>query len=183
MRNVLVVGICGSGKTTLARWLARRIGARHIEVDALRHGPGWTERPTLAGEVQRLTARPGWVADSDAYPEVADLLWARADTVVWLDLPRPVVLARVTGRTARRLVARQRLWSDNRETVRGVLSRRHPLAKVVLDFRTRRARTRARLSGFPGGVIHLRSAAEVRRWQAIALPEGHPTTTRRGGRP
>lgn len=172
MRNVLVVGICGSGKTTLAGWLAQRMEVRHIEVDALRHGPGWSRRPTLAGEVERLTAEPGWVADSDAYPEVADLLWSRADTVVWLDMPRPVVLARVANRTARRLVSRQLLWSDNRETLRVVLSRQHPLAKIIFDFRARGARTSARLSSFPGEVIHLRSVAEVRQWQATALQKG-----------
>jgi adenylate kinase family enzyme len=172
MRNVMVVGICGAGKTTLARRLAYRLRSRHIEMDALRHGPDWSVRATLADDVERLTADPGWVADSDAYPEVADLLWSRADTVVCLDLPRRVVLARVARRTAWRLLARQRLWAGNRETLSGLLSRQHPLARVVLDFRTRRDRMRARSASFPGDVTHLRTVAEVRRWLATVAP-GH----------
>jgi shikimate kinase len=171
MRNVMVVGICGAGKTTLARLLARRLRTLHIEVDALRHGPNWSVRAALADDVERLTAESGWVADSDAYPEVADLLWSRADTVVWLDLPRPVVLARVAHRTAVRLLSRQELWSGNRETLSGLLSRGHPLAKVVLDFRARRTRTAARLARFPGRVTHLRTAAQARLWLATAVPE------------
>jgi adenylate kinase family enzyme len=166
MRNVLVVGICGVGKTTLARELADRLGIRHIEVDALRHGPQWSVRPELAGEVERLTAEPGWVADSDAYQEITGLLWSRADTVVWLDLAQPVVLARIAGRTFRRLLTRQQLWAGNTETLRGLLSRRHPLVKVALDFRTRRARTRARLAAFPGEIRHLRRPAQATRWLA-----------------
>lgn len=171
MRNVLIVGICGAGKTTLARRLADRLGIRHIEIDALRHGPNWSVRTSLAEDVDWLTAEPGWVADSDAYVEVAELVWSRADTAVWLDLPQSVVLARVAGRTARRLLTRQGLWSGNRETLRRLLSRRHPLVKVALDYRTRRARTRARMTEFPGRVTRLRSAAEAERWLETITPQ------------
>jgi adenylate kinase family enzyme len=178
MRNVLVVGICGTGKTTLARRLADRLSVRHIEIDALRHGPGWSVRTTLADDVERLTTTPGWVADSDAYVETADLLWARADAVIWLDLPQRVVLARVVVRTTRRLLTRQRLWSGNRESVRGLLSRRHPLAKVFLDFRARRARTAARMSTFRGDRTRLRSVVAAGRWLASITP----VQAERGGR-
>jgi hypothetical protein len=42
-------------------------------------------------------------------------VWARADTVVWLDLPRPVVMRQIIRRTLTRAVRRTELWNGNRE--------------------------------------------------------------------
>ena len=42
-------------------------------------------------------------------------VWRRADTVVWIDLPRHVVMYQVILRTLRRVVRREELWNGNRE--------------------------------------------------------------------
>ncbi|WP_399096238.1 adenylate kinase [Streptomyces sp. BBFR2] len=170
MRNLLIVGICGAGKSTLAGAVARRLGLRHVELDAVRHGPRWSVRPAFAADVAALTAADGWVTDSTAYPEVLPGLWERADTAIWLELSRPVVLGRVVRRTAHRLLARRTLWAGNRETWRGLLSRRHPVVKVLLDFRVRREQERRMLSRFGGTVVRLRTPAQVAAFVA-ALPE------------
>ncbi|TME62901.1 MAG: AAA family ATPase, partial [Chloroflexi bacterium] len=44
-RRISVVGTTGSGKTTFARELARRLGVPHVELDALAWGPNWTLVP------------------------------------------------------------------------------------------------------------------------------------------
>ena len=44
-----------------------------------------------------------------------DIVWQRADTVVWFDLPFAVVMARTVRRTVRRVVTRQELWNGNKE--------------------------------------------------------------------
>ncbi len=172
MPNILIVGICGAGKSTLARELAHRLGLCHIEVDALRHGPRWGVRASFAHDVAALTATDGWVADSTAYPEVLPGLWDRADTAIWLELGRGVVLGRVLRRTARRLLTRQTLWAGNRETWPGVLSRRHPTAKVLFDFRARREAERRMLAAFDGTVVRLRTPAEVAAYVAGARGAG-----------
>lgn len=41
----LVIGSSGAGKTTVARQIARILDLPHIEFDAYRHGPNWTETP------------------------------------------------------------------------------------------------------------------------------------------
>ncbi|MFF2807132.1 adenylate kinase [Streptomyces sp. NPDC058000] len=182
MRNILIVGICGAGKSTLAQALARQLGLRHIELDALRHGPRWGVRASFAHDVAALTATDGWVADSTAYPEVLPGLWARADTAIWLELGRGVVLGRVLRRTARRLLARETLWAGNRETWLGVLSRRSPAMKVLLDFRTRREQERRMLARFDGTVVRLRTPAEVAAYLAGVRGEGPGHGEEHGGR-
>ncbi|HVW33099.1 MAG TPA: shikimate kinase [Acidimicrobiia bacterium] len=116
VRRVSLVGGPGSGKTTVGRRLAASLDAPYVELDGLFHQPGWTELP--AGEFRRavgdIVARDRWVVDGN-YSTVRDLVWARADTVVWLDLPRPLVVRRVVARTLRRAMTRQVLWNGNRE--------------------------------------------------------------------
>ncbi|MGW7574930.1 adenylate kinase [Streptomyces sp. NPDC054765] len=181
MRNIVIVGICGAGKSTLAAALARHLGLRHLELDALRHGPQWGVRPSFADDVARVTATDGWVADSTAYPEVLPRLWAGADTAIWLKLSRGVVLGRVLRRTTRRLLAGQSLWAGNRESWRGLLSRRHPAMKVLLDFRTRREQERQLLARFDGTVVQLRTPAEVAAYLAGVRGTGPEHRAAHGG--
>jgi adenylate kinase family enzyme len=116
VRRVSVVGNSGSGKSTLARKLAGVLGVPHLELDSIFHQAGW--RPLPAQEFRRAVAAraaaDGWVIDGN-YSAVRPAVWARADTVVWLDPPRRTVMRQVTLRTVRRAVTRQELWNGNRE--------------------------------------------------------------------
>jgi adenylate kinase family enzyme len=109
-----VAGTSGSGKTTLAARIAAALHAPHVEIDSLFHGANWTPRPSFEADVHRFTADPTWVTEWQ-YGAVRWHLADRADLLVWLDLPRSVVMRQVLGRTLIRRLRRQRLWNDNVE--------------------------------------------------------------------
>ena len=94
----------------------------HVELDAIFHQPNWTPLPTdeFRRRVADAITGDGWVVDGN-YSAVRDLIWERADTVVWLDLPRRVVMRQVAARTLRRMVSREELWNTNRERWRDLL--------------------------------------------------------------
>lgn len=124
MMRVSIVGNAGSGKSTLAHALAVRLNVPHIELDALFHQPGWQPLPPeeFQARVATLIAGPGWVIDGN-YSLVRDLVWRRADTVVWIDLSRRTVMRQIIWRSLRRAGLRARLWNGNRERWRNLFSR------------------------------------------------------------
>lgn len=170
-RRIRVVGTSGSGKTTVAGRLADRLGLPLLEIDAVVHQAGWrTASPQeyAAGLAAfREGAPDGWVVDGP-YPSVEDALGDPADTVVWLDLPRAVVIARLVRRTAVRLALRRRLPNGNRERWSRLLSR-DPMVNVLLwawtQHGTERARYAAALAADPRDRwVRLASPGAVRSW-------------------
>jgi adenylate kinase family enzyme len=180
MRRVNVIGTSGSGKTTVAAALARRLGVEHVEVDALAWGPSWESTPpeVLRERVGAAAARETWVIDGN-YSATRDLVWARADTIVWLDLPRRVVMWRVISRTARRLVSREVLWSGNRESLRTALSRDSIILWAWTTYGRRRYDYPGLFLAHPHlDVVRLRSAADTRRFLRSIRPEPEPRAPR-----
>ena len=168
MKRVCVLATAsGCGKTTVGRELARRLGVQFVELDALVHGPNWTETPAdeLRARLVRVVAGDGWVIDGSYSRKLGTLVLDAADTVVWLDLPVRVWFPRLLRRTARRIGRRETLWNGNRESLRGVVFGRESL--FVWAFRShfrRRRRYPHELAGY--NVVRLRSEAAVDRWLA-----------------
>ncbi len=116
VRRISVVGTSGAGKSTVGRQLALDLGVPFVELDSIYHQPGWV--PLAPAEFRRQVAEAatgdGWVIDGN-YSAVRPLVWERADTVVWLDLPRRTVMRQVIWRTLRRVAFKVELWNGNRE--------------------------------------------------------------------
>jgi adenylate kinase family enzyme len=115
--RIAITGPSGSGKTTLAAELARTLGIRHVEIDALHHGPNWESCGTevLRERVLVATQGDGWVTDSTYHTMLGNLILDRADLLVWLDLPVPLVMWRLLRRTHVRNRDKIELWNGNVE--------------------------------------------------------------------
>jgi len=115
--RIAITGPSGSGKTTLAAELARTLGLRHVEIDALHHGPNWESCgvEVLTERVRAATEGDGWVTDSTYHTMLGDLIVERADLLVWLDLPIPLVMWRLLRRTHVRSRDKVELWNGNVE--------------------------------------------------------------------
>jgi adenylate kinase family enzyme len=166
---VLVVGMTGAGKTSAARRIAARIDAPFHEMDALAIGPGWSTPPDLVHSVESIVAGPSWVFDSFGYEQVRDVMWAAADTIIWLDYPARVIFARVLRRSLHRTLHRTEVFGGNIETWRSWLSSDHPVWWAMRQVRTRRTYLARRTQSV--GAAHLRtvrlvSPGEFERWLA-----------------
>ena len=170
-KRIIVVGTTGVGKTTLAQELSSRLGYPHIELDAMYWGPNWTPAPTdLFREcVAQALSAEAWIADGN-YRKARDVIWARADTLVWLDYALPAIMWQLMRRALKRIVAREELWGGNRETWRGQFLSRDSLFLWALTSHPRHSREYPILLAQPEyahlSVIRLRSHHATREWLA-----------------
>lgn len=176
MHRISVVGVSGSGKTTVGRALAERLGVPYVELDALHHGPGWTEASAdeLRARVAPLVVGERWVIDGNYRSKLGDLVIARADTVVWLDLPVRVWLVRLARRTFGRMLTGEELWNGNREQFRFLFTERPNIFGWAWKSHRRNRRELEAWSALHPNVrlVRLRSAREVARWLAA---HGNPS--------
>src|SRR5687768_11356647 len=103
-QRVVVVGVTGSGKSTLAEKLAARCGLHYIELDALHWEPNWQEAPLEVFRPrveQALQGSDRWIVAGN-YHIVRDLVWPRAEAVIWLDYSIWRVLWQLTRRSLKR---------------------------------------------------------------------------------
>jgi adenylate kinase family enzyme len=168
-RRINVVGTSAVGKTTFARSMASRLGVPHVELDALHWGPGWTNAPqdVMRERVQRAVEADAWVVDGN-YSVVRDLVWDRAQAVIWLDYPLRTVLWRYAARTRRRLRSQEELWpgTGNREKLSMHLLQRDGLLWWILStYRRRRRDYPPLLAARPDlAAVRLRSPRDADRW-------------------
>lgn len=162
-RRLLVAGRSGSGKSTLARRIAAALDLPHVELDALHHGPGWVPRPEFLDDVHGLAAREEWVTEFQ-YDAARPVLAARAELLVHLDPPFPVVLGRLVRRTVSRRLRREVLWNGNVEPpLRTVLTDRDHVVRYMVRTRHRPAEAVAEaLAANPGLTsVRLRSPSAI----------------------
>ncbi|MBS1836159.1 MAG: adenylate kinase [Actinobacteria bacterium] len=168
MQRVSMVGVPGAGKSTTGRLVASLLDVPFVELDSLFHQPGWTPLPLeqFRAGVGEIVAGDGWVVDGN-YRQVRDLVWGRADTVIWLDPSRIRATSRVLRRTLERVTRGEELWNGNSETWSNLFSA-DPERNVVLwswkkHPEYRRSYTAAMVERVPSEArwVRLRSDDEV----------------------
>ncbi|MBN1260263.1 MAG: adenylate kinase [Anaerolineae bacterium] len=181
MQRINVVGVTGSGKTTMARRLSAALQIPHIELDALYWAPNWEPAPVevFRARVADVLQGDAWVIDGN-YSLARDLTWQRVDTVVWLDYRLALIMVRLLHRTLRRSLAHEELWNENYENLSRALLSRDSILLYALQSFSRRRRTYQALFADPAHAhlekIRLPSPRAARRW--LAGVENDPTRPR-----
>ncbi len=125
-RKVAVMG--HGGKTTLAQAIAKKYSLEHIELDEIGNLPGWVRRPADDFRKileERMAVNPnGWVTDH-YHAEVVDIIHERADSLIVLQLPFPVMLWRRAKRSFRRALTGEEVCGGNVETFHQMLFTRN----------------------------------------------------------
>jgi adenylate kinase family enzyme len=115
-KRVIVIGVTSSGKSTLAETLARRFDMDFIELDALYWEPNWqgAQLEVFRNRVERAVQAEKWSVAGN-YHTVRDVIWPRAEAVIWLDYPFMTVFLQLTRRTFKRWWTNEVLWGTNLE--------------------------------------------------------------------
>ena len=139
-RRVHVIGTSGSGKTTIAKAIADKLGIRHIELDAINWQPNWTELPKdeFKDRVTKEIEHGDWTIDGN-YRVVRDIIWDKVDTIVWLDMPFIPVFLRIVWRTIRRIVTQEEIWNTNTEKLDALVGKYGMPLWVIQTHKKRRA--------------------------------------------
>ncbi len=159
----------------MSRELAACLDVPLLELDAVFHQPDWQQLPDdrFQSKVSEFTTAARWVVDGNYTSHgMRDVLWPKADSIVWLDMPKSVVMRRVVARTIRRAASREKLWNGNREPWTNLYSR-DPEKNIVVWAWTRFDNVREKYeqcmtdgTWAHAGVKRLRTPREVKRFLA-----------------
>jgi energy-coupling factor transporter ATP-binding protein EcfA2 len=177
--RILILGGTGSGKTTLARELAAALQVPHVELDSLYFGPEFSTAPLplLRERTSAAIAGDRWVTDGNKQA-VRDLVWPRADTIVWLDYPLGVRLWRLAKRARGRtsVLAAAAAETGRKTALPGQLLAAARGVLTALRSHAGQRREYPRMFAEPANehlaVVRLRSPRATRQWLTRATAGG-----------
>ena len=169
MGRISIIGSSGSGKSTLAKSLSALLGLPHTELDDLYWLPEWRERDTSEFRhlVDHATSTPSSVIDG-GYSEVRDLVWGRADTLIWLDQSLPRTAMQLIRRTYVRNARHVPCCNGNAESWGRSLGRESVILHLLKTYHRNRRLFPDALRQYGNGkvVIVLRTPRAIRAWLA-----------------
>jgi adenylate kinase family enzyme len=116
--RLVVIGTTGSGKSTLAQQLADKFGYDFIELDSLYWEPNFQPAPleVFRARVEKATQAERWAAAGN-YHVARDLVWPKAEAVIWLDYSLPFIFGRLWKRSWQRWWSQEEICNGNRENI------------------------------------------------------------------
>lgn len=175
-KRILIYGVTGSGKTTLAKAVSEATGIPWHSVDDLTWEANWVQVPdeVQRERIQSICDQDRWILDT-AYGKWRDIPIPRAELIVGLDYPRWVSLSRLVRRTLRRAIDQSPVCNGNRESWRMMFSRESIIAWHFRSFHRKRARIREWEAEFgPSRVLRFQHPRQVEEWLAELARTSHP---------
>lgn len=160
MTRIAVIGCGGSGKTLLANRLGVLLDLPVVHLDGAYYDTDWRPKPRegFAALQDELAAQPRWIMDGN-YSSSLHIRLARADTVVFLDLPAYACLRGILSR---------RLRYHGGQHADGVYDRiTWSFVRYICGYRrTMRPRVMRLIAdhGSHARLVHLTSRCQVRRF-------------------
>ena len=162
MKQIMIIGCGGCGKTTLARKLAQRLNLPLIHLDRLYWCGNWqsVDRETFDMLLMKEVSKPEWIIDGN-YNRTIPLRLSYCDTVIYMDYPRLLCLWGVLKRVFTN-------WGRSRSDMGGYCPERldGDFLKTVWKFNpTNRRRYYQMLEEQQGKtIVILRSRRQTRRF-------------------
>ncbi|GAB3738677.1 P-loop NTPase family protein [Microlunatus parietis] len=166
VRRILVYGVTGSGKTTLARRLGERIGLPWHAVDDLTWDRPWVPVPKdeQRRRIAAICAGDAWILDH-GYGAGLDVVLERVEVIIALDYPRLLSLGRLIRRCLVNVIKKVPTCNGNIETWRTMLRRDSIIWWHFKSCGPKSARIRGWAADPEGPrVIVFRRPAEAERW-------------------
>ena len=125
MNKIVIIGACGSGKTTLARQLSSKLDIASADLDDLHWRPGWVEadRQEFRHDIEQIVSKDKWIISGNYRKVSTELIWPYADTLIWIDYGFIRTLYQLLGRTYARVMDQQEICNGNYETLKQTFSK------------------------------------------------------------
>lgn len=148
--KINVIGTSGSGKSTVARAVARQLSLPCIEMDALFWQKNWGESSDeqLFARLEQALQQPGWVLDGN-YNRSQAIKWREVQMIIWVDYSFSRTLYQAIKRAISRSWHQHELWPETncRESFRkSFFSRDSIILWTLKTWRLNRRRYQALLS-------------------------------------
>jgi len=139
MKRINIIGTSGSGKSTFAKKLAKKLKYPYIEMDRIFWGPEWYWPPDEEFFINLESALEceHWVLDGN-YTRTIHIKWREVTTVIWIDLPFLTTFFQAVRRAVKRSISGEEIWpgTNNRENfLKSFFSRDSIILWTITSYR------------------------------------------------
>jgi adenylate kinase family enzyme len=167
-KRTIIFGSTGVGKTTMVKQIAEEFDLPVIDVDSLRREAGRSKSPeeTFVRLITESIKGDTWIIDG-SYTSVQDIVWPRAEAIVWLDFSFWVFLSRLIKRSLYRIFIRKKTEKPIKGRNQPARERAQTYLRAIFTGKRRRQRYFATIYNSKNAHLHiirLSSPEEVQLW-------------------
>jgi adenylate kinase family enzyme len=167
-KRTIIFGSTGIGKTTLVKRIAEEFSLPVIDIDSLRREAGKSDAPdeTFSHLVMESVKEDIWIIDG-SYTSVQDVIWPRAEAIVWLDFSFGIFLSRLIKRSLYRIFIRKKSEKPIKARNQAASERAGTYLRAIFTGKQRRQRYFATLYNAKNvhlHIIRLSDPEEVQLW-------------------